>query len=450
VTPQRRIALVSIVAALVLIAVKLVTGLATGSLGLLSEAAHSGTDLVAAVLTFFAVGVAVRPADPGHPYGHAKAEHLAALAEAAILIVLALFVANEAVDRLRGADPDLDVTWWALAVIAFVIVLDASRALVSFRAARQWQSPAFASSALHFASDLAGSSAVFVGLVAARGGYEDGDAIAALFVAVLVVLAASRLIRQNVDILMDRVPARAHDAAREAIETQVPDVQLRRLRMRRAAREYFADVVIGVPPAAGVEQAHAAASAVEEAVERAVPGADVVVHVEPGEAAALRERAEAAAMRDPRVREIHNITVLEVGNRIELSLHLKLPASLTLAEAHEVATSVEMEILNSNPQIDDVHTHLEPLAEPSSGRALSRRATPAAMDAVRRVVLEVTRNEPRSVRFIHTDVGLVAFLTLGMDANRPLSDAHALASEIEERIRRAHPEISEVVVHTEP
>jgi divalent metal cation (Fe/Co/Zn/Cd) transporter len=150
------------------------------------------------------------------------------------------------------------------------------------------------------------------------------------------------------------------------------------------------------------------------------------------------------------VREIHNVTVLEVGNRIELSLHLKLPASLTLAEAHDVATSVEREILNSNPQIDDVHTHLEPLAEPSLGRALSSRATPAAMDAVRRVVLDVTKTEPRSVRFIHTDVGLVAFLTLGMDANRPLSDAHALASDIEERIRRAHPEISDVVVHTEP
>ena len=449
-SPQRRTALVSILAALVLIALKLVTGLATGSLGLLSEAAHSGTDLVAAVLTFFAVGVAVRPPDRGHPYGHGKAEHLAALAEAAILVVLALFVANEAVDRLRGADPDLDVTWWSLVVIAFVIALDASRAIVSLRAARRWQSPAFATSAVHFASDLAGSSAVFVGLIAARGGYEDGDALAALFVAALVVLAASRLIRQNVDVLMDRVPARAHDAARVAIEELAPDVQLRRLRMRRAAREYFADVVIGVPPAAGVEQAHAAASAVEEAVERAVPGADVVVHVEPGEAAALRERAEAAAMRDPRVREIHNVTVLEVGNRIELSLHLKLPASLTLAEAHDVATSVEREILDSNPQIDDVHTHLEPLAEPSLGRALSTRATPAAMDAVRRVVLDVTKTQPRSVRFVDTDVGLVAFLTLGMDANRPLSDAHALASDIEERIRRAHPEICEVVVHTEP
>jgi cation diffusion facilitator family transporter len=450
VTPQRRTALVSIVAALVLIGVKLVTGLATGSLGLLSEAAHSGIDLVAAMLTFFAVGVSFRPPDRGHAYGHGKAEHLAALAEAAILIVLALFIANEAAGRLTGPEPELDVTWWALVVVVFVIGIDASRALVSLRAARRWQSPAFATSALHFASDLAGSSAVLVGLVAAGAGYEDGDAIAALFVAVLVVVAALRLIRQNVDVLMDRVPTDAFDAARVAIEALAPDVQLRRLRMRRAARHHFADVVVGVPPEAGVEQAHAAASAVEEAVERAVPGADVVVHVEPREAGALRERAHAAAMRDSRVREIHNIAVLEVGDRTELSLHLKLPASLTLAEAHEVASAVEMEILKSIPEVDDVHTHLEPLAEPSPGHVLSPLASPAATDAVRRVVLDVTKSEPRSVRFVRTDVGLVAFLTLGMDANRPLADAHARASEIEERIRRAHPEIAEVVVHTEP
>ena len=449
-TPQRRTALVSIVAALVLIGVKLATGLATGSLGLLSEAAHSGIDLVAAVLTFFAVGVAVRPPDPGHLYGHGKAEHLAALAEAAILVVLALFIANEAVGRLSGPGADVDVTWWALIVVLFVIALDASRAIVSFRAARRWQSPAFATSALHFASDLAGSSAVFVGLVAARAGYEDGDSLAALFVAVLVVVAALRVIRQNVDVLMDRVPAREHDAARSAIEALAPDVQLRRLRMRRAARHHFADVVIGVPPEAGVEQAHAAASAVEEAVEHAVPGADVVVHVEPREARELRERAYAAAMRDPRVREIHNIALIEVGDRTELSLHIKLPASMSLSEAHEVASSVETEILKSLPQVDDVHTHLEPLAEPSPAHALSPHASPAAMDAVYRVVRDVTKTEPRSVRFFRTDVGLVAFLTLGMDANRPLADAHARASEIEERIRRAHPEISEVVVHTEP
>ena len=158
-TPQRRIALVSVVAAVVLIAIKLAAGLASGSLGLVSEAAHSGTDLVAALLTFFAVGVAVRPADRGHPYGHGKAEHLAALAEAAILVVLSVVIAGFAVVRLtRGGAGEIDATWWTFLVIGVVIVIDFSRSLVSLRAARRYESPAFASSAIHFASDLAGRS----------------------------------------------------------------------------------------------------------------------------------------------------------------------------------------------------------------------------------------------------------------------------------------------------
>ena len=157
-----------------LIAIKMVTGLATGSLGLLTEAAHSGTDLVAALLTFFAVGVAGRPADPGHPYGHGKAEHLAALAEASILVVAALLIAAGAAQRLVEGTFEVDATWYAFVVICVVIAIDAGRATVSARGARRYTSPALATNALHFGSDLAGSVAVFSGLLAARAGYPEG------------------------------------------------------------------------------------------------------------------------------------------------------------------------------------------------------------------------------------------------------------------------------------
>lgn len=451
-SPQRRIALVSVAAALVLIGIKLAAGLATGSLGLLSEAAHSGTDLVAALLTLFAVGVAVRPADRGHPYGHGKAEHLGALAEATILVGVSLFIAATAIGRLAGRDAhEVDVTWYALAVIGVVIAIDASRSLVSWRAARRYESAAFASSALHFASDLAGSIAVLIGLLATRAGHPDADAAAGLFVAALVLGAAGRLIRQNVDVLMDRAPTSAHEAARLAIEELEPGVELRRLRMRRAAGRHFADVVIGVPPAQAVEQSHATASAVEEAVASAVPGTDVVVHVEPLRTeTALRERAHAAALRVPRVREIHNIAVLEVGNRIEISLHLKLPGTLSLAEAHAVASAVEVSILEELPEVDAVQTHLEPLAEPAEGSAVRPADIEAEEESVRRIVREEGGGEPRVLRFLRTEVGLVAYLTLGMDPSSPLAAAHALASRVEERIRREHPEIGDVIVHTEP
>src|SRR5207244_10586816 len=160
---------------------------------------------------------------------------------------------------------------------------DLTRTVVSARTARRYESPALASNALHFGSDLAGSTAVLVGLLLARAGWREGDAVAALFVAVLVLLAATRLMRRNVDVLMDRVPAEAERAARAAVARIEPGVELRRLPMRQAAGRHFADVVIGVPPAAGVGQGHAAADAVEEAVQSALPKSDVVVHVEPSD-----------------------------------------------------------------------------------------------------------------------------------------------------------------------
>jgi cation diffusion facilitator family transporter len=445
-SPQRRTALVSVLAAAALVVIKLVTGLETGSLGLLSEAAHSGTDLVAALLTFFAVGVAGRPADPSHQYGHGKAEHLAALAEATLLVAASLFIAWRAVLRLTGdSAAEVDPAWYAIAVVLVVIAIDASRVVVSRRAAQRYGSPALQASALHFGSDLAGSVAVLAGLLLARSGYPEGDSIAALFVALLVLVAAGRLVRWNVDVLMDRVPLEAEDAARRAIWALDPPVELRRLRMREAAGRHFADVVIGVSPGAAVGQGHAAADAVEAAVQRAVPETDVVVHVEPGDEAAIRERALAAALGVPRVREIHNVSVLTVGGRTEVSLHLKLPGELPLEEAHEIATRVEEAISDALGARVAVQTHLEPLAEVGHGRE-------AEIDrsSVVAVVRAATGSEPRRLRVLHTDEGLVLYLTLGIDPAASLADAHALASEVEARIRESRPEIADVIVHTEP
>lgn len=439
-------------AAVLLIALKLTTGLLTHSLGLISEALHSGTDLVAALLTFLALGVAIKPPDRRHPYGHGKAEHLAALAEAAILVAISLVIAYRALTHLFGGDPPrVNPTWYALAVIGVVIVIDLSRAVVSLRASRRYVSAALAANALHFGSDLLGSTAVLGGLLGARAGYPKADSIAALVVAVMVLSAAGRLMRRNVDVLMDRAPADAEEAARQAIESLEPGVTLRRLRIRSAAGRHFADVVIGVSPGAAVAQGHAAADAVEAAVERALPETDVVVHVEPMEEdAVLRERAHAAATGVPRVREIHNINVLHVGGRTEVSLHLKLPGGLSLGEAHAVATDVEQAIRSSLPEVDTVQTHLEPLAEEAEGRRPAGAAVARSAEAVARIVLDETGAAPRGLRFLETEDGLVVFLTLGLDPDVPLAEAHARASRVEKRIHSECSEIAEIIVHTEP
>jgi cation diffusion facilitator family transporter len=450
VDPQRRTALVSVVAAVVLITLKLAAGLPSHSLGLISEAAHSGTDLIAALLTFFAVGVAVRPADVAHQYGHGKAEHLSALAEGAILFAASCFIAWRAITHLVGSSgTSVEATWYALAVIVIVILVDLSRTIVSWRASLRYRSAALAANALHFASDLAGSGAVLIGLLLVRAGYARADSAAALFVAVLVLLAAARLMKRNVDVLMDRAPADAEEAALAAIAGIEPAVTVDRLRMRQAGSRQFADVVITVPPGAAVGQGHAAADRVEDALHEALPGSDVVVHVEPAEdEAAIRDRAHAAALGVPRVREVHNVSVLRVAGATEVSLHLKLPGDLTLEEAHEVATEVEQAITAAVPEVDSVQTHLEPLAEVGEGRRVDDDSLERAI--VLRIVREITGQEPRELRFLRTDDGLVAHLTLALEGDSRLADAHARASEIEERIRRVRPEISDVVVHTEP
>ena len=427
--------------------VKLVTGLASGSLGLVSEALHSGTDLVAALLTFFAIGYAGRPADPSHPYGHGKAEHLAALAEAAVLALVSIAVGVLALARLAGwIEIETDAAWWVFVAVAVVIAIDVSRTVVSLRAGRRYGSPALLSNALHFGSDLVGTIAVLAGLAAVRAGWPAGDSLAALFVALLVVTAAVRLMRRNVDVLMDSAPADAVLAARDAISALDPPVEVRRLRLREAAGRTFTDVVIGVSPGAAVGQGHAVADRVEAAVQNVLPGSDVVVHVEPArEEAALRERVRAAAMTVPRVRELHNLSVIELPDGVHVTLHLKLPGELPLDEAHGLAEQVERVIVDDVPEVVDVQTHLEPLSELAAGREVHEDPL-----EIERIVRELTGASPRAIRFLNTDEGLVVFLTLALDSSESLSAAHATASTAEERIRAALPGVDEVIVHTEP
>ncbi len=443
---QRRTALVSVGAAVGLVVLKLTVGLTAHSLGLVSEAVHSGTDLVAALLTFFALGVSGRPADPSHQYGHGKAEHLAALAEASFLSLASVFIAFRAIEQLVGSHPSRVVTApYVFVTILIVIAVDATRAMLSWRVSRKTGSAALGANAVHFAGDLAGTVAVLIGLLFVRAGHPDGDPVAALFVAVLVLAGAARLISVNVDVLMDRAPSGAEATAREAIAELAPAVELRRLRMRQAGGRQFADVVIGVAASAGVGQGHAAADAVEEALQRALPGSDVVVHVEPGSEADIRELVHAAAAVVPSVREIHNVSLVEVDGRNELSLHVKLPAGMTLAEAHDAAEELEAAIRVKVPTLDAIQTHLEPLTEPLEGREVPGNAA-----VVGRIVLEETGHSPVALRFLRTDSGLVAFLTLVLDATASLDEAHSRASEIEARLRLEAPEIADVVIHTEP
>src|SRR5258708_7788774 len=373
-----RTTLVSVGVAAVLVALKLGVGLATHSLALVSAGIESSGDVVAAVLTFFAVRLGGRPADRGHPYGHRRAENLGALGEAAILIGGALLVSVEAITRLINGGHAPEIRWYQFAVIGLALVVDLSRTSVSLIASRRYDSPALRSNALHFAADMVGSLAVLAGLLAANAGFQQGDSIAALVIAAIILLAAGRVIALNANVLMDRTPTEARAAAERAIADLGEEIELRRRRLRESAGRYFADVVVSVPAGQAVVEGHRAADHVEQALEATLPGSDVVVHVEPRRRGLdLRDRVLAIALSEPLVKEAHDIAVFEDGERASVSLHLKFPADLDLRSAHEIAERVERAILEQ-PGVDDVQTHLEPLERPLRARPAGRPRAPQA------------------------------------------------------------------------
>ena len=256
-----------------------------------------------------------------------------------------------------------------------MIAIDIARMVASGRSARRYGSPALAANAVHFASDLAGSLAVLAGTILVATGNPDGDAVAGLLVAVLVIGLALRLMWQSVQVLMDRTSADAEERIRAALAGLREPLELRRVRVRHAAGRHFADLVVGVAPDKGVGQAHATADAIEDLVRDALGNADVVVHVEPvAPEGGLRERATAAAAAVPEVREVHNVRVMRVGSAYEVSLHVKLPRELSLAEAHDVIERLEAAVHAAVPELQQrPHPHRAAVADRLGVGAAGRR-----------------------------------------------------------------------------
>jgi cation diffusion facilitator family transporter len=445
-----RTALLSVFAATGLVALKLGTGLLSGSLGLVSAGIESSGDVVAAALTLVAIRIGARPADTSHPYGHRRAENLGALGEAGILAGGGIIVVVEAVGRLTGGGRTFEPRWYVFVVVAIAICVDVSRVLVSLRGAARYKSAALRSNAFHFASDLVGSLAVLAGLTAVRAGLHDGDSIAALIVAGVIFVASARLIFENARVLMDTTPAEAHARAYAAITDLRDDIELRRLRVRESGGQYFADAVVAVPPGQPVVQGQGIADEIESAVRESLPGSEVVVHLEPRlEHLSLRDRALAVALAEPLIRDVHDVAIYRHGSRESISLHLKMDPDVSLAEAHAVAERVEA-ALRREHGVEDVHTHLEPLERPLIADDATGPSDEAERDRITQLVLERTGHPPRELRLLHTDSGLVVFVSILVDAGSRLPAAHELASQLEEDIREAQPHVADVVVHTEP
>jgi cation diffusion facilitator family transporter len=442
----RRTALVSLVAAVVLLVVKAAVGFASGSLGVLAEAAHSGIDAVAAVLTLYAVGVAERPPDQEHPYGHGKAQHLAALAEAAFLAGAAVWIAVEAVVRLNSGSSPVDARPYVFAVMAFVLVVDATRATLSLRQGRRERNAALIANAWHFGSDFIGTLAVLAGLGLAALGVPGGDSVAAIFVAAIVLVAAIRLAAGNVDALMDRAPTGQAGVVERAVRSVAGVADVRSVRVREAGGESFADVVIGVSRLEGLEQMHDTSDRVEQAVRESLGRAQVQVHVEPAALAEERpnERVAAAALRVPGVVEAHNITVLEDAVGRAVTLHVRLPEDATLRQAAAAMERLKREIL-AEVGIARVYAHVEPSA-PDAQPARDVSATePDLRDRAAAAVASVAGTTGEVVVY-RQGRRLLVVTSLTADPGITVRDGHALASRVEDAVRDGLEAVDDVIV----
>ena len=442
------VALASVVIGVGLVVAKLVVGLLTGSLGILSEAAHSFLDLAASTFTLLAVRTSRKPADREHPYGHGRTENLAAFAEGMLLLFISGLIAFEAIHRLVGGGPPVDPTGYAFALVVATIVIETVRAFVMRRVGRAVASDAMLADSTDRVADVLANIGVLVGLAGVRMGLVWADAAAALVVAVIIVRAAGLLAWRSGDILIDRAPAGAEDQLRDAIRNVDGVREVRSVRVRRSGPNLLGDASIATGRMLSVEAASALADAVKARAGEVLPGLDLYVAVEgQRQEGDLVERIHAAAARDGAVRDLHNVTVeREADGSLHLTMHAKLPGDQTLAKAARTSRALERAIRTELPGVNRIDIHLEPM-EPDVVPGQDVTARNAQLASRMR---ELVESHPEVKRLVDVELSnrhnrIHAHVVAEVNGDISLEHAHRVESELEEMLRREIPEVHEVV-----
>jgi cation diffusion facilitator family transporter len=450
---KERAALGSIAASGALTLGKAVVGVTTGSLAILSEAAHSLIDLAATVMTYFAVRMADKPADRDHQYGHGKIENIAALAETALLFILSGVVMWESAQRLIGDHPHaVEATAAAFAVIAASIGVDFYRARVLNRVARDTASPALEADALHFSSDMWSSAAVLLGLAGVRLGYPWADSAAAMVVAVFVCLAGWRLGRRTIDALTDTAPEGVADRI-TAIAKKVGNVaSVERVRTRQVGGTVIGEIDVGASRTLPLDRVEVMKEDIEAAVRTALPNAEIGVNVMPRalDNETVMERVMVIARN--RGLPVHHVTVHAIPEGLTISLDLEVDGRLSLAAAHDIADGLEAAIRKEIATVVEVETHIEPLL--TEGTAGSDAAT-ADVAAVQSTLAELAAattalRNVHEVRLRDTDDGRIVIFHCDVDPGRTVSEVHEFVDELERGLRRRFPAVTRVIGHAEP
>lgn len=455
---KRRVARQSMLAAAAMTLLKLAAGLASGSLGVLSDAAHSGLDLACSALTYFSVQVSDRPADEDHTYGHGKVENLSALSETALMAVSCAWIVWIAMERIFYRAVEVRYAEWPALVLAASIGVDLWRSRRLRAVALRTGSPALATDAFHFGSDIWATLAVLAGLAATWMGERLGigwlryaDPLAALVVSVMILRMTVRLGHEAVDALMDEIPAETRRRLVREVE-QVPGVMaVEQARVRRAGGGYFADLTLALLRRSTFEHTEELVQAATEAARRALPKADVLIHTVPREARAesIFDRVRAVAARNNV--SVHELSVQSHHGRLRVVQHLELDENMPLRAAHEFVTAMEAEILRAAPEIDSVLTHIESepatIEQPDETVEEDRRIEQAMRNAAGQLP-EIADVHEIKVGRAGEHISLTCHCSLPDDL--PMGRVHQVITELEDRFKLECPEVQRVTIHPEP
>ena len=460
---KRRAARLSIGSATVLVCLKTFLVWRTGSLGVLSEALHSGLDLVAAVITFLSVRVADQPADERHPYGHGKFENFSAFIETGLLVLTAFYIIYEAFSRLFFHSVHIEPSLTAILILFVALLIDLTRARALNQVARKHTSEAIEADALHFSTDVWSTTVVIVGVVLVWAGnvwnmpwLAYADSLASLAVAGVILWVGSQLGRRTLDALLDAVPEGLHQEIMNAIGRMEGVLGVERVRVRRAGNRYFVDATVSVARTAGLEQVHTLTDAIEKRVGQIIPS-DVLVHTEPRAPRNehLFEAIRAVAQRMDLA--IHDIVAFQQDGDLFVELHLEVDENLSLRDAHRRATELEEAIRamgNGGPKVE-VNIHIEPL-----GRHI---ATPdIRVGEMRQLELAVEaflNHMPRNydelincheVRVRQVEHHILVSCHCVMKSDLPITRIHDVTAALEDHVKERFPQIFRVTIHPEP
>jgi cation diffusion facilitator family transporter len=458
---KRRAALLSVGSALLLVSLKAFLVLRTGSLGVLSEALHSGLDLLAAVITFLSVRVSDEPADERHPYGHGKFENFSAFVETALLLITALYIIYEAFDRLFFHNVHIQPSVTAILVLFVALTIDMTRARALKNVARKYSSDALEADALHFSTDVYSTMVVIsgIGLVWAGEAWNlpwlaYADALAGLAVAAIILWVGSQLGRRTLDALLDVAPKGLQQEIAMAVARMDGVLDVDRVRVRRAGNRHFVDATVSVARTASLEQVHALSDAIEKRIGEIVPS-DVMVHAEPRapQGEHLFEAIRAVAQRMGLA--IHDVTALQHAGQLFIELHLEVDENASLREAHRQASELEEGIRKLRDGSTDVNIHIEPLgrhiATPDAGAGEMKQLSRAIEDFLNTLTSEFDELvNCHDVRVRQVEHHILASCHCTMRGALPITQVHDVTAALEDRVKEKFPQIYRVTIHPEP